>query len=219
MSLLALYAGCLVLGGLLIGFSFLGAGKDVEAGPVDASGGHDLSHDHDLAHDHDLGHGHEFAHDHAGLAKDVGGAFAATLLSTRFWTFGLASFGLTGVVLALLGQPAWVSAPVAAVAGGVTGTAVSTLFRRLSRETVSTSMNTREFQGREAEVMLAIAPDRPGKVRLQHAGLTVEVIATTREGRRIERGERVLIVDMNAGRADVTPTSPGPSSPPSALTT
>jgi hypothetical protein len=194
MILLAVYIGCLVLGGILIGASVLGVSKDVDGdGDVDAV---------DMAHDHD--------HDHLHLAdKDAPGALvASTVLSLRFWTFALASFGMTGLLLELLGVPAVAGLPVSLVTGVGIGAAVATGLRMLARDTVSSAVGTRQLGGRDAEVVLALGPGKIGKVRLTHQGQTLELPATTREARRIERGERVLVVEVVNGRADVTPAEP-----------
>ncbi|MFZ5477783.1 MAG: hypothetical protein ACOZNI_13490 [Myxococcota bacterium] len=204
MTLIAVYVGCLVLGGILIGASVLGFSKDGD--------GHELGHDGDLDHAADLDHSHDHAHDLAGdLAHDVASPatlVAATLLSLRFWTFALGSFGLTGLLLTLFGVPWAVGLGVSGVTGVGIGAGVSTALRLLSRDTVSSAVGTKQLGGRDAEVVLALGPGKTGKVRLSHQGQILELPATTREPRVLERGERVLVVEVVQGTADVTPAEP-----------
>jgi membrane protein implicated in regulation of membrane protease activity len=231
MTLLALYVGALAFGGILVGASVFGAGKDADgdgspdAGPDQGDADHgDVGHadaDHgDLAHDHgDLGHAHD--HDHAlhadarslgnaaaEASSGVSGLLVANLLSLRFWTFGLAAFGLTGLLLTLFGVTGLLGLAVASPTGLGVGWAAATVIRSLARETRSTELRTTTLQGREAEVVLAIAPDKLGKIKLSHAGQTIELMATTPEQHRLERGDRVLVVEVKDGRATVTSLMP-----------
>jgi hypothetical protein len=215
MTLIAVYVGCLVLGGIFIGASVMG-------GPGHADGGADVDHgaDHGTDHGAEADHGADHAHDHehalthdretsvAKFGADAAGVLFGTLLSIRFWTFGLATFGLTGVLLHLLGFGAILSAPVAAATGVGIGGAAASIMRALSKRTVTAATGTRELAGREGDVVLSVGPDKIGKVRLHHQGQTLELLATTREPRRVARGERVLVVEDRAGQADITPITP-----------
>ncbi|MDP2315378.1 MAG: hypothetical protein Q8P41_20945 [Pseudomonadota bacterium] len=218
MTLLALYAGSLVLGGILIAASMLGAGKDTDGPGADGEHGldHGLDHDHD--HDHGLDHGHELAKDiPVGGDHDPGqthgdasriSAFATTLLSLRFWTFALAAFGMTGLLLHAMSIHPFLTLGLAVVTGFGVGAGVTTLLRTVSRDTVSSALDSRTLRGRDAEVVLTMGPGKLGKIRLIHNGQIIDLPATTKEGRLIERGERVLVVDVSAGMADVTPITP-----------
>ncbi len=209
MTLIALYAGCLVLGGILIGASMLGAGKDADAD-------HDMSHDHDAGHeveveaeadadlDHTHGHdAHAVDHTHGPLSP-----IAATLLSLRFWTFALASFGMSGLLLTLIETQAFLTLGLAAITGVFVGASVTTLLRVISRDTVSSTLASSSLRGKDAEVILSVGPGKLGKVRLTHNGQTIELPATTKDERLIERGERILLVDVAGGTADVTASTP-----------
>ncbi len=227
MTLLALYAGSLVLGGILIAASMFGAGKDAD-GDNDGSGhdvdaghaveaGHEIDGDH--GHDHGHGLGKDLAHDHTNDHSHMGiGAVAATLLSLRFWTFAIAAFGMTGLLLTLLPIDRILALVLSIVTGGGVGVGVTMLLRAVSRDTVSSALDARSLRGRDAEVVLTMGPDKLGKVRLIHNGQIIELPATTKEGRILERGERVLVVDVSAGTADVTPATPD-RRPPTALHT
>lgn len=187
MLLLSLYVGTFLLGGILVTASAVGMGKDA---------------------DHD-------AHAEAGgeLAKDIGHAGAgvnavtALVLSLRFWTFALAAFGATGLLTEWL-APSLPSLLLALPNGIAIGAFAAWAVRRVANDTVSSALDARHLAGREADVVLSVGPDKIGKIRLTHQGQILELPATTAEQRRIERGERVLIVTVDAGTADVTPSRP-----------
>jgi hypothetical protein len=201
MSLLPLYAGAFVLGGVLVSASALGVDKDADHdGP-----GYD-------------GADHAHAEPGGELAKDIGlagsgvNAVAALVLSLRFWTFALASFGATGLLVEWL-APSLPSLLLALPNGVAIGAAAAWFVRRIANDTVSSALDARRLAGRDAEVVLAVGPDKLGKVRLSHQGQLLELPATTREPHRIERGERVLVVSVTAGVADVTPVRPTVADP------
>ena len=75
----AVYVGFLLFGGLLILASFFGGGHDAEAhvGDADAGGGD----------------GHGDGHDQSQASAWL------SLFGLRFWSFGAAFFGLTGLIL------------------------------------------------------------------------------------------------------------------------
>ncbi|MES2639150.1 MAG: hypothetical protein V4850_06690 [Myxococcota bacterium] len=230
MTLIALYAGSLVLGGILIAASMLGGGQDSDGDADGTDAGHDVDHGHELnhGHDHDHDHGHHdlgkdlvHGHDHGQSHTEVLQGFSAiamTILSLRFWTFALAAFGMTGLLLSLLSTPWLITLVLALVTGAVVGVGVTTLLRAVSRDTVSSALDARTLRGRDAEVVLTMGPGKLGKVRLIHNGQTLELPATTKEARVLERGERVLVVDVSGGTADVTPASPD-RRPPTVLST
>jgi membrane protein implicated in regulation of membrane protease activity len=201
MTLLALYVGCLVLGGILVGASVLGGHGDAD---VDHPGDTDVDHA-------GTDHGPEEVHDAAGVLS--------TFASLRFWTFFVASFGLTGTLLTLGGAPTALALLVALATGTVAGLAVATLLRRMARDTVTTDTSTRRLAGKEAEIVLSVGPSKRGKIRVSHNGHWIELPASTREDHLLQRGERVLIVEIHAGEADVTPVAPARASHPPSLPT
>ena len=214
MTLLALYVGALAFGGILVGASVLGVGKDADGdhgdlhhgdldhGHLDHDGGDDLDHAGDASH---VSHDHLHAND---VGAGVGSLLVSNLTSLRFWTFGLAAFGLCGLLLTLGGIPSLVGLAVAAAVGLGIGWGAATVVRSLARDTRATELRTSTLQGREATVVLAVASDKVGKIRIVHAGQTIELPCTTQEARRIERGETVLVVEVRGGTATVTPVMP-----------
>ena len=141
------------------------------------------------------------------LAHDAGEAGASLIfnpfLSLRFWTYFLASFGMVGAVLHLLGLDLIVHAPVASFTGFGIGYGAAWAFKALKRNPVHTEMRTDRMVGAEATAVLQIAPGKTGKIRLTMGGSDLELLATTREG-TIKRGAHVLVVRVVDGVAEVT---------------
>lgn len=180
--MLAAYLFCLLAGGALVGAAAIFGGKDVDVG---AHGGGDL-------------HGH---------AGDADGAHATGWLpffSFQFWTFALAFFGLTGTVLTLLGLASFLPTLIASTVLGLgTGTAVSTLIRKLRTQTVSSSVGIKDLVGRSGIVKLPLAAGSAGKIRLNVKEQVIDLLAITDDKEEIRIGEEVLVTEMQDGRAVV----------------
>jgi hypothetical protein len=156
---------------------------------------------HGADHAHDFGHGHDASHGEEG---DV--ALIASFLSVRFWTFALAFFGLTGLVLEKVvavgdGRTIFV---IAAVMGGTIGFGASYTFNRLraGARALSTVPQEMGYVGLEGEVLLAVSPEEPGRIRITAQGSLVDLPART-DGARFEKGARALVVDVTDGVARV----------------
>jgi membrane protein implicated in regulation of membrane protease activity len=223
--LLPVYIGALALGGVLIAASVVMGGKDTDH---DADG--DLDHDHDFDHDHDLDHDHDFDHDidadadadidadaDAEVALGHGGPLDADsdidadaealwlpFLSMRFWTFGLASFGLSGTLLTLLSINAIISAAFAVMMGVSMGWLVAWTFRKLKKSSTGGQTSTAALRGEQATVLLSVGPEKTGKIRLLIDNQNVDLLARTRDPGLIERNEKVLIVSVEDGIAQIT---------------
>lgn len=193
MSFLSLYLFCVALGAVLLGASLFLGGGDAD---FDADADADLDMDADA--DADLG-------------EDAGG-FEWSVLpfgSLRFWTFLAGSFGLTGVLLDLLGVPAIVGLVAALATGVAIGWAAFRLFRWLAREEVSGDVHLASFVNHEARVLVRVRRDGLGKIVIERPAGRVELLATTRDLRDIDVGGRVLIVSVDReGRAEVTALEP-----------
>ena len=166
----------------------LEAELDAEAdGDFDAAGK-------DIALSHDLG------------GSDIGDAALAVmapLLSLRFWTYALTAFGATGALMMLFGLPLALHLPGALATGFFCGYGVAWTINQLKKNTVQTTADVRHARSSEAEVVLAIGPGKTGKVKLMMGGQWVELIASTREDHLLERGEKVLVISVDDGRAEV----------------
>lgn len=200
MILLSIYAGTLVFGGIFVVASAIGFDKGLDSDVhADLSGA-------------DPSHVDPISGTHASTdAAAEAGAFAATFFSFRFWTFALASFGLSGTLLDLLNVDSWLSLPASLVCGFSIGYGVATVFRVVNHRNVGSIADMKTLLGREGVVLLSIDAKKPGKVRVSFDGQALDLLAHTLDTRNFERGERVLIVDMKNGEATITSTAPAAS--------
>jgi hypothetical protein len=195
----AIYLSALVFGGTLILFSIVLGGesdKDIE---VDKDFDFGADKDFDFGADKDF----EFEADADGDI-DIHGDVDSTwlpFLSMRFWTFGLASFGLTGSILDVLKTNDIVALPISIVLGIAIGWVVAYAFHKLKKDSVTAKTNIKELQNEEALAILAIGPDKIGKIRIKQGGEVVDIMAQSNES--IARGENVLIINIKDGIADV----------------
>jgi len=205
--MLSLYLACLAFGGIFLGASVLMGGGG--HGDHDAGGGghgdHDAGggHDHDAAHGAAGGHGHGHAH---GQESGGGGPWLA-FLSLRFWTFALATFGLTGTLLTLGGflPSAALVAGVSGTVGVGTGFAVATAFNRLRSYAPSSSVELRDYVGQSGKVLLPVAKGQLGKVRVEIRDRTIDLPAVTDDAEGdFARGDEVLVLGIKGNHAVVT---------------
>jgi membrane protein implicated in regulation of membrane protease activity len=183
------YVFALVLGSILLGASFLLGGDHDADGDVEAhaDAGHDLDTHTDAGHD---AHG------------DLGGFFGV-LGSMRFWTFFAAFFGLTGVVLDGFDLTAELMALGLSIGVGfVTGWLAVTLLRRLAANDTGVAAGVGDYVGKTGELLIAVRPDRIGKIRIELKGTTVDVLALT-DDEPIAKGEQALILEMREDKAIV----------------
>lgn len=118
------------------------------------------------------------------------------LFSFKFWTFGLAFFGLTGFVFEQFGI--WGSSLgvlfVSLVMGLFAGLSVSYGLRAVDTSD-SSALSERDYLGASAEVLLPIEEGNTGKVRMNLDGHTVDRLATAfEEGATFERGDMVFVL-------------------------
>jgi membrane protein implicated in regulation of membrane protease activity len=171
-----LYLFTFLLGGLILLVSLVLGGHgdaDVDAG-AEADGGAD---------------GHD------GFA-DGGIGVVAALRSIRFWTFFAAFFGLTGLALGWVGVAAPVGAVAAAVVGLATGWGASAATRWLAADRSGAAAASGDYVGKTARVLVPVASQQTGKVRLELRGSTVDILATTDEESGFATGDSAIIVEV-----------------------
>lgn len=202
MLLLSIYLGGLIVGGGLLLVSAVLGGNDHDAdlgGDLDVDGDLDADADADLDHDGHVG---------------VGDALWLPVLSIRFWTFFLAFFGLTGLLLegmrtvGLIGAPWGVVLALAIVAGVGSGWLVSLIIRKLKTEKVTSEVvPEHDYAGKAAEVLLDVAPGDPGLVRLDVKGVSIDVTAVVAAADvgPFKRGARVIVLAYEQGKVIVAP--------------
>ena len=186
--MLSIYLSALVFGGILILFSIVLGGdsdKSIEADKDFDFGDADVDADADAD---------------GSMHGDVDSTWLP-FLSMRFWTFGLASFGMTGSILQSIDEESVLTLPVSIVLGITIGWITAYIFNRLKKERVSGETNSKTLVSEEALVILPIKADAMGKIRVNRGGENVDIFARSTE--YIDRGESVLVVHVQNGIAEV----------------
>jgi len=174
---------------------------------------HDFDHDFDHDADHDFDHDHDVNHEFDGEAEEMdvqgvaeGGSEALWIpfLSMRFWSFGTATFGLTGTLLVLSSVPEAATAVMASVMGMGIGIGAARFFRALKKDTVTAETSLKSYAGEDARVLLPIRPGGTGKIVIESLAGRVEMPATSRDGKIIDRGATVIVASVRDGVADVS---------------
>ncbi|MGE0400666.1 MAG: hypothetical protein AB7T06_28405 [Kofleriaceae bacterium] len=125
---------------------------------------------------------------------DVGLAWAP-VGSMRFWVFLLAFGGGAGYALTKLGSGSVVSAIGAAAIGWAAGSVAVLVVRKVTKASVSTSVEATELVGTTGTLLLPVGKDRPGKVRVELKGKAEDFVATiVDDGVELPSGAQVLIV-------------------------
>lgn len=202
-----IYAICLVVGGILVLSSiFLGGGADADASfeleaGVDADFDADVDIDIDADADADI---------HTGIDKDFGDVDTGIwlpFLSMRFWIFGSAFFGLTGVTLTLLEGPlgvGWLIALVTSITTGLlAGTGSAYLFRVLQKQEVNSMIKPRLLVGQTARVSLPVSTEGKGKIHLMIGDERIDMIASTDDADGFARGDECFIIEIKDGEARI----------------
>ncbi|MFK7991039.1 MAG: NfeD family protein [Sandaracinaceae bacterium] len=203
-----LYLFSLIVGFVLLGASILLGGSDDADLDTDADldGGLDLDADGDLDFEAEGGLDKDLSLDldSEGGHGDFSG-FLLTFLSLRFWTFFLAFFGLTGLVLDGLDlvSSSMIGLGAAIGMGFVTGFGAVSVFRKLSGTTAGAITESNDYIGKTARVMVPFGNEGVGKVRVDIRGNQVDLLATGLDEDAFEGREEVLIVEMDGPRARV----------------
>lgn len=185
-----LYLAALILGlGTIMVQLLMGGHGDANAGGAESA-----------EVDHHVDTGHSDAHVEAG--------FLPIFLSLRFWIFGSLAFGMVGSLLHFLGlASALVTLVVASFMGIGSGMLASWIFRVLNRQHISSGALENDAVGHVGKVLIRVAAEGHGKVRIQLKGQTIDLLATTDEIELLE-GEQVLVEEMRDGRARVSKAPP-----------
>jgi hypothetical protein len=201
--MLPFYVGSLALGGVLIVASIVLGDTDTDA---------DLDIDADL--DVDLDMDMDANQDALLVLKDPGDAVADAgiwlpFFSLRFWTFALAGFGASGLLLNLLGVSSFLAAGVSLCLGGTMGTGAAWVFRQLQLTEPTGNVGLLDVSGSEATVLLSVGPDKPGKIRLMVDEQYIDLPARTQCEQLIERNAKALVLQVEDGIASITPVPLG----------
>lgn len=200
-NVIYLYLFSLVLGGVLLGASLLlggGHGADADA---DASG--ELHADHDAG---AAGNATADGHDAPGGFE----SFLVAFLSMRFWTFFLAFFGLTGVVLDGFGLvPSSIVAAILSLGMGLgAGGGAVWLMRRVRADDSNSAATSKDYVGKTGRVLVGFGPGHTGKIRLEVRGSTIDLLAVPIDGERFASQEEAIVIEMDGTRAKVAKLTP-----------
>lgn len=178
--MLSIYIVLGVIGGGLILLSALGAIGHDDAG-FDAHHGVDLHHD---------------AH---GL-RDSGDVWLP-FLSLRFWIYAFACFGLIGILATVLSSAKEPTIGFVATGTGlVMGFVAAWAYRAISKSEVHGGVGADDLIGAMGKVMVPVASDKTGRVRVLVKGDTIDMLALS-EGSRIEAGEEIVVTGVENDRA------------------
>ena len=146
----------------------------------------------------------------AASGGDGMGGVMLRLLPLSTIAFVLATFGVCGIVLGLLGTGDGTTFMAAAGAGVVAGTVNSTLFAYLRRSGSTSDVSDRQLAGAVGRVVLPVAGERRGRVSVSVGGQQVYLSAETLPDApaELEVGAPVLVVEVDRGVALVTRLDP-----------
>jgi len=148
-----------------------------------------------------------FAGDADGFGDaDADGPLAFLSLSTMSFVLGF--FGLTGLLLEIVGTAGLITLLLAIITAVSAGAFNSAAFRWLRRNSNSSEVMDHELEGMIANVALPISGEQRGKIILTKAGAREQMTATPVDGSSIDPGERVVIVRVEGGVALVAPLGP-----------
>lgn len=185
----AVYGFCAVVGGALVLVMLLGG---------DADGGVDMSGDLDLDGDVNLD----------GTADGSGvGSVIASIFSFRTIIFVLAFFGVTGLILPLVGTGATATFIGALAVGGFAGLLNDRVLRYVTRTSGGMGITALSLSGVPASVTLPVRTGRRGRVTVEIDGRTVALVAEPyRSGEQnFETGATVVVIEVIEGVAKIAP--------------
>ncbi len=192
-----------MVGGLLILITVMfGGDTDVD---LDADMDMDIDLDADMDMDIDLD---ADAGENFNIKPDIDTGLWLPFFSLRFWIFGSAFFGLTGVLLTNLrsltgfeGQ--FMIAFVSTVTGLFTGTASAYTFQWLKKSEANSMVKIQHYIGRTAHITLPFDAQSKGKIKLDINSQQLDFIAETDEPQGFQRDDLVTIIAIEDGIARV----------------
>jgi membrane protein implicated in regulation of membrane protease activity len=186
----------MLLGGLDSDVGELGGDADLDLG-----GDADIDFDTELDSDLDSDSGSDS--DSALLGPDSAmGAILSSIVSVRTIVFFTAFFGTSGVVFSILGYSSAVTLATATFIGLVAAVANSVLFGLVKQSQSTSQISDRTLEGRRATVVLPLAPNRKGKIRIDLGGQPQFMVALALESEgQLGVGDPVVVVKIEDGTA------------------
>jgi len=190
----SVYLISLIVGGFFVLLSVFGAGESDSDVEMDA----DFDHDFDFDADHDFD---------TDFSVDAGfGIGVVDLLSIRALFLFTAFFGLTGVILGLMGSSEPRTAILSATTGLLIGIGGNFIIKRFAYEHVSSQVSDADIQGRTARVLLPFKGSEKGKILVQAGGKRLQITARLFESidmEEVQNGDEVVVVRMTGRIAEV----------------
>lgn len=214
--MLTVYLTSLVVGGVFVGLSSVGAFDHHVDGAVGGHGDADAQGSVDAPMDADADANQALDSTHALALADGSHGLGPRpreeprrwlpFLSFRFWTFGAAFFGLAGTLLTTLTSA---SVPVVATLSAGTGLGVGTLSAamiRWLRRPVGETTHGDDYTGQVGELMLPLREGGVSRIRLKVGGRERFLLASTPEPLALPAGLRVVVLGLDqAGKAQIAP--------------
>lgn len=191
------YLISLIIGGFFVLLSIFGVGEHDSDFDTDVDVDVDMDIDADVDHDVHIGGGD------GDLGAGVG---LVDLLSLRALFLFAAFFGLTGVLLSLLGTAEPMVAILSVATGLLCGLGGNFIIKRFAYEHVSSNITTNELKGRTAQVLLPFERNERGKITLVSKGQRLQLMARPLDDETAEsfkRGDDVVIVRLDGTIAEV----------------
>jgi hypothetical protein len=140
-------------------------------------------------------HGHDADHGHGGDSAEGALLDWLPVASLRFWTFFLAFAGATGAALLLAGAaPGRLgTAALALGVGYASGLAAVVVVRRLRAAHVDSGIDRKKLIGLSGRVLVEVARDTTGKVRVGLGASVEDLMARTEDELPLRPGAAVLI--------------------------
>jgi membrane protein implicated in regulation of membrane protease activity len=122
------------------------------------------------------------------------------IFSLRFWTFGIAFFGLAGWLLSIMNVAAPLTLAIAVVLGMVCGGGVAIALRQLRKRDIDSMVRSADYVGLSGIVEIPFDANSRGKIQLQVRGITIGLMAMTDNPNGFQAGDRVFVVSTANNR-------------------
>lgn len=209
--MLGIYLFGLILGGVFIALSIFAGIGDADADfDIDADADVDFDIDADADVDIDVDADADIDMDADGegtpdLETRLGKKYRPWF-SFKFYTYALGFFGLTGVLMTLVGQGnSALGVTLSLIMGLVAGVGASYLMHYGDKDSAAArARGERDFLGAPAEVLLPITKGGRGRVRVKVGGRTVDMRAESEdEGVTLDMNDQVFVLGIEDGVAKV----------------
>ena len=121
------------------------------------------------------------------------------ILSVRFWTFGVATFGLSGLLLQWLSlnESASQVFVISLAIGAIVGSSAAGIMRWLQTDAEANSLiRAEDLHGLAGTVSIPFNPECRGQVRIEAKGSQLYMAASTTENRNFQKGDAILVVGL-----------------------